>query len=74
MDPNASSHTAHQTTDYLKEKNIELMSHCPYSPDLSPNDLLVFPKGTDKMRGQRFPSLEEAVEAFKMHVSEIPNS
>lgn len=71
---NASSHTAHQTTDYLKEKNIELMSHCPYSPDLSPNDFFLFPNVKQKMRGQRFSSPEEAVEAFKMHVSEIPTS
>lgn len=29
----ASSRTAHQIIDYLKESNTELLSHCPYSPD-----------------------------------------
>lgn len=31
-------YTARETIDYLKNKNICLMSHCPYFPDLSPND------------------------------------
>lgn len=69
---NASSHTARQTNDYLKEKNIEIMSHCPYSPDLSPNDFFLFPNVKQKMRGQRFSSPQEAVEAFQNHVFEIP--
>lgn len=50
------------------------MSHCPYSPDLSPNDFFLFPNVKQKMREQRFSSPEEAVEAYKMHVSEIPTS
>ena len=50
------------------------MSHCPYSPDLSPNDFFLFPFVKNKMRGQRFSTPEEAVEAFKAHVLEIPAS
>jgi len=71
---NASSHKATQTNDYLKEKKIELMNHCPYSPDLSPNDFFLFPFVKNKMRGQRFTAPEEAVEAFKKHVFEIATS
>ena len=71
---NASSHTARQTIDYLKEQNIELMSHCPYSPDLSPNDFFLFPNIKQKMRGQRFSSPQEAVESFQNHISEVPTS
>lgn len=71
---NASSHTAGQTLEYLKRQNVELMTHCPYSPDLSPNDFYLFPYVKRKMRGVRFSSPEEAVEAFKKQVSEIPTS
>lgn len=71
---NASSHTASQTIDYLKRQNVELMTHCPYSPDLSPNDFFLFPFVKNKMRGTRFSTPEEAVEAFKSHVSDIPSS
>jgi len=35
---NARCHTAHQTVDFLSSNNVELMTHCPYSPDLSPNN------------------------------------
>jgi len=39
---NASSHTARETKDFLKEQSVEIISHCPYSPDLSPNDFFLF--------------------------------
>ncbi|CAK9818963.1 Histone-lysine N-methyltransferase SETMAR [Anthophora quadrimaculata] len=50
------------------------MTHCPYSPDLSPNDFCLFPFVKNKLHGERFSTPEEAVEAFKRHVSEIPSS
>ena len=46
------------------------MGHPPYSPDLTSNDLFLFPH----MRGQRFSSPEDAVEAFKKRVLEISPS
>ena len=46
---NTRSHTACQTIHYLKGKNIELMSHCPYSPDLLPNDFFLFPYVKENM-------------------------
>lgn len=71
---NASSHTSAQTSDYLSSENIELMGHPPYSPDLAPNDFYLFPTIKNKMRGHRFSTPEEAVEAFKSHVLEVPQS
>ena len=71
---NASSHIASLTMDYLKREKIELMTHCPYSPDLAPNDYFLFPFIKNKMRGQRFNNSEEAVEAYKCHVSAMPLS
>ncbi|CAH1990685.1 unnamed protein product [Acanthoscelides obtectus] len=54
------------------EGNVELLDHPPYSPDLSPNDLVTFPKIKNRLRGQRFPSPEEAVNAFKNAVLDLP--
>lgn len=71
---NASSHTARLTIDYLKEKSVEIMTHCPYSPDLSPNDFFLFPTVKQKMRGQRFSTPQEAVEVFENLISEIQPS
>ena len=48
------------------------MSSPLYSPDLAPNYFFLFPYVKDKIRGQCFPTPEEAVDAFRMHVLEIP--
>ncbi|CAH1976293.1 unnamed protein product [Acanthoscelides obtectus] len=65
-------HTAQKTRQYLTEENLELLDHPPYSPDLSPNDFLTFPKIKNRLRGQRFHSPEEAVDAFKNAVLDLP--
>lgn len=71
---NASSHTARQTIAFLKEQNVEILEHPPYSPDLSPNDFFTFPKIKQRLRGQRYQTPEEAVEAYKMAILETPTS
>ena len=50
------------------------MGHLAYSPDLVPNDFYLFPHIKNKLRGQRYSTPEEAVNAFKIHVLEIPES
>ncbi|CAH1996830.1 unnamed protein product [Acanthoscelides obtectus] len=69
---NTSSHTAQKTRQYLTEENVELLHHPPYSPDLSLNDFFTFPKIKNRLRGQRFQSPEEAVDAFKNAVLDLP--
>ncbi|CAH1958902.1 unnamed protein product [Acanthoscelides obtectus] len=69
---NASSHTAQKTRQYLTEENVELLDQPPYSPDPSPNDFFTFPKIKKRLRGQRFQSPEEAVDAFKNAVLDLP--
>ncbi|CAH1986792.1 unnamed protein product [Acanthoscelides obtectus] len=69
---NASSHTAQKTRQYLTEENVELLDHPAYSPDLSPKDFFTFPKIKNRLRGQRFQSPEEAVDAFKNSVLDLP--
>ncbi|CAH1990849.1 unnamed protein product [Acanthoscelides obtectus] len=69
---NESSHTAQKTRQYLTEENVELLDHPPYSFDLSPNDLFTFPKIINRLRGQRFQSPEEIVDAFKNAVLDLP--
>ncbi|CAH1969475.1 unnamed protein product [Acanthoscelides obtectus] len=69
---NASSHTAQKTRQYLMEENVEFLNHPPYSPDLSNNDFFTVPKIKNRLRGQRFQSSEEAVDAFKNAVLDLP--
>ncbi|GBP31895.1 hypothetical protein EVAR_16670_1 [Eumeta japonica] len=56
-------------------QKIELTGHPPHSPDLASKDFyfsIYSPSVKNKLRGQRFWSSEEAVDAFKVHVLDIP--
>ncbi|CAH2016061.1 unnamed protein product, partial [Acanthoscelides obtectus] len=70
--PHASSHTAQKTRQYLTEENVELLDHPPYSPDLTTKDFFTFSKTKNRLRDQRFQSPEEAVDAFKNAVLDLP--
>lgn len=52
MTPTVTQHV--KPLDFLSSKNIKLMTHCPYPPDLSLNDFFLFPNNKHKMRGERF--------------------
>ena len=52
---------------FLSSNNVELMTHCPYSPD----DIFLFPNIKNKMRGERFESPEAAVETFRTLISKV---
>lgn len=69
---NASSHTAGLTLDFLKQKNINLLPHPPYSPDLAPADFFLFPYTKNLLRGRRFQTDEELRYAFQSVIEDIP--
>lgn len=71
---NASSHTARLTKSFLEQENVSVLDHPPYSPDLSPNDFFTFPRIKQGLRGQRFQTAEEAVEAFTNAILTTPTS
>ena len=55
----------------MDAQNIEIMGHPPYSPDLAPSDFFLFPRIKDKLRGLRFESAEEAVDAFETEIKHL---
>lgn len=57
---NAPCHTAINVKRFLAEKNIPVLEHPPYSPDLAPCDYWLFPKIKSLMKGRRFNSIEAA--------------
>ena len=71
---NAPAHRARQTKDFLAENRIQELSHPPYSPDLAPCDFFVFPQVKSQLRGIRYNSPEEAVEAFIGVMEDIPTA
>jgi len=67
----APSHNAAQTSEFLADLGVELMTHPPYSPDLAPCDFFLFPYIKGKMRGLTFNTPEAAVEAYENLVFEV---
>ena len=65
------AHTLAHTSEFLSTQKIELMGHPPYIPYLAPNDFCFFSYIKNKLRGQRFSTPEEAVEAFKQLVLKV---
>ena len=61
MHDNVPSYTAKLTIAFLKEENMKLLGHPPYSPDLAPCDFFLFPKIKNQLKGIHFLSLDEAI-------------
>ena len=55
---NAPAHTALSIREFLTKKNIPVLPHSPYSPDLAPCDFFLFPKLKSKLKGHHFGTME----------------
>jgi len=55
---NASAHTALSIREFLGKKNIPILLHPPYSPDLALCDFCLFPKLKSKLKGHHFGTME----------------
>ena len=55
---NALAHTALSIREFLVKKNIPVLPHPPYSPDLAPCDFYLFPKLKSKLKGHHFGTME----------------
>jgi hypothetical protein len=55
---NAPVHTALSICEFLAKKNIPVLPHPPYSPDLAPRDFYLFPKLKLKLKGHHFGTME----------------
>ena len=56
---NAPAHAAVVTRRFLTDNNISVVPHPPYSPDLAPRNIFLFPKLKMKLKGRRFQTVEE---------------
>ncbi|KAK3784327.1 hypothetical protein RRG08_017901 [Elysia crispata] len=65
---NAPVLTARAVTDVLAGYKWELLEHPRYSPDLAPCDFHLFPKMKEHLRGQRFETEEDIIQATKMKI------
>jgi histone-lysine N-methyltransferase SETMAR len=56
---NAPAHTALSIREFLARKNIPILPHPPYSPDLAPCDFYVFLKLKSKLKGHHFGTVTD---------------
>ena len=66
---NAPTHKAASFCQFLTPKNVRVLYHPPYSPDLSPPDYFLFPKLKMKLKGLHFAD----VAAIQVGVSDELN-
>jgi histone-lysine N-methyltransferase SETMAR len=60
----ALAHSSGFVSEFLAKRGIPVLSHPPYSPDLTPADFLLFPKLKIEMKGTRLdvvPSIQQTV-------------
>jgi hypothetical protein len=55
---NAPAHTALSLREFLASKQITVLEHPPYSPDLTPNDFFLFPKIKEILKGRHFDDID----------------
>ena len=67
---NAPAHTALSIREFLVKKNIPVLPHPPYSPDLAPCDFCLFPKLKSKLKGHHFGTMEN----IQKVVTDEPNT
>jgi len=55
---NAPAHTAMSLREFLTTKQITVLEHPAYSPDLAPNDVFLFPKIKKILKGRHFDDID----------------
>jgi len=60
---NAPAHASLLIRSYLAKHQTFVVPHPPYSPDLAPADIFLFPKLKTTMKGRRFQTTEEIQES-----------
>jgi histone-lysine N-methyltransferase SETMAR len=55
----------------LRDLHYELLEHPPYSPDLAPSDIYLFPKLKLFLAGHRFSSNQEATAAVERYFADL---
>ena len=56
------------------ECGFEILPHPAYSPDLAPSDFHLFPKVKKELRGRKFNSDEEVIDAVTLILEDLPES
>jgi histone-lysine N-methyltransferase SETMAR len=61
---NARPHVSKMTQQKIKELNLEILDHLPYSPDLAPSDYHLFRSLQNHLNNKKFFRFEEVNDAI----------
>jgi transposase len=56
---NAPRHTLLAVQQFFAEESIPVITQPPYSPDLAPSDIWLFPSLKTNLKGTRFTTMED---------------
>ena len=68
---NAPGHSSRVVLDTIKELDIEILPHPPYSPDLAICDFWLFPNLKNKLLGEKYESREELRRAVDRYLRDM---
>ncbi len=71
---NAPSHNTLLIRQFLAKKNVTVLHHLPYLPDLAPADYFLFRRLTIHLKGHRFDDVSVIQKAVTHDLKEIPVS
>ncbi|KAG8303951.1 hypothetical protein J6590_105937, partial [Homalodisca vitripennis] len=57
--------TANTVLQFPAKKRIETVPHPPYSPDLAPNDFVLYHQAKKEVNGRRFPAATAAIKTLE---------
>jgi transposase len=71
---NAPAHTALSVGEFLANKQITVLEHPPYSPDLAPNNFFLFPKIKHILKGRHFDDVDDIRSNTTADLKAIPQN
>ena len=69
---NAPAHSSFLVRNFLAKNETTVVPQPPYSPDLAPADLYLFPKSKSTLKGRRFETFDEIQKNSKNELFAIP--
>ena len=69
---NAPSHASLLVRKFLAKQTVATLPQPPYSPDLAPPDLVLFPRLKSSFKGQHFGTVKNVQAAVTNALKEIP--
>ena len=71
---NAPAHTALSVKEILATKQITVLEHPAYSPDLAPSDFFLFPKIKEILKGRHFDDIDDIRSNTTAALKDIPQN